>query len=65
MRRSSRWGILLVMLGYACIWAFVRPMGFEKSAASLIASMILGRRRWCWFGWRRGIWTSNGDLKRR
>jgi protein-S-isoprenylcysteine O-methyltransferase Ste14 len=38
----SRWGILLVMLGYACIWAFVRPTGFEKSAVSLIASMILG-----------------------
>ncbi|MGA8741012.1 MAG: isoprenylcysteine carboxylmethyltransferase family protein [Terracidiphilus sp.] len=39
---SSRWGILLVMLGFACIWAFVRPVGFEKSPASLIASMILG-----------------------
>jgi protein-S-isoprenylcysteine O-methyltransferase Ste14 len=38
----SRWGIVLVMLGYACIWAFVRPVGFEKSAASLIVSMILG-----------------------
>lgn len=39
---SSRWGILLVMLGFACIWAFVRPVGFVKSPASLIASMILG-----------------------
>lgn len=38
----SRWGIVLVMLGFACIWAFVRPVGFQKSAASLIASMILG-----------------------
>jgi protein-S-isoprenylcysteine O-methyltransferase Ste14 len=38
---SSRWGIFLVMLGYACIWTFVRPTGFEKSPASLIASMIL------------------------
>ncbi len=38
----SRWGIFLVMLGYACIWALVRPVGFEKSAASLIASMVLG-----------------------
>jgi protein-S-isoprenylcysteine O-methyltransferase Ste14 len=37
----SRWGIFLVMLGYACIWAFVRPVGFEKSAASLIASMLI------------------------
>ena len=39
---SSRWRILLVMFGYACIWAFVRPVGFEKSDASLIASMIIG-----------------------
>jgi protein-S-isoprenylcysteine O-methyltransferase Ste14 len=39
---SSRWGILLVMLGYACIWTFVRPAVFAKSPASLIASMILG-----------------------
>lgn len=39
---TSRWGITLVMLGYACIWAFVRPVGFEKSAASLIVSMTLG-----------------------
>jgi protein-S-isoprenylcysteine O-methyltransferase Ste14 len=39
---SSRWGILLVMLSYACMWSFVRPTGFEKSAASLIASMIIG-----------------------
>jgi protein-S-isoprenylcysteine O-methyltransferase Ste14 len=38
----SRWGIFLVMLGYAFIWAFVRPAGFEKSSASLIASMIIG-----------------------
>ncbi len=40
---ASRWGILLVMLGFACEWAFVQPaLGFEKSAASLIASMIVG-----------------------
>ena len=38
---SSRLGIGLVMLSFACIGAFVRPEGFEKSAASLIASMIL------------------------
>lgn len=38
---SSRWGILLVMLGYSCVWAFVIPKGFEKSTASLIASMLL------------------------
>ena len=39
---SSRWGILLAMLGFAFIWAFVQPVGFEKSSASLIASMVLG-----------------------
>jgi protein-S-isoprenylcysteine O-methyltransferase Ste14 len=39
---ASRFGIVMVMLGFACIWAFVRPRGFEKSAASLIASMIVG-----------------------
>ena len=39
---ASRWGILLVMLGYACEWAFVSPPGFHKSAASLIASMVVG-----------------------
>lgn len=39
---SSRIGIGLVMLGYACVWTFVFPKGFHKSAASLIASMILG-----------------------
>jgi protein-S-isoprenylcysteine O-methyltransferase Ste14 len=39
---ASRWGIGLVMLGFALAWAYVRPTGFEKSAASLIASMILG-----------------------
>ena len=27
---ASRWGIVLVMLGYACIWACVRPVGFEN-----------------------------------
>jgi protein-S-isoprenylcysteine O-methyltransferase Ste14 len=39
---ASRWGILIVMFGFACEGAFVHPAGFEKSAASLIASMILG-----------------------
>jgi protein-S-isoprenylcysteine O-methyltransferase Ste14 len=38
----SRLGIFFVFLGFACIWAFVQPEGFEKSAASLIASMIIG-----------------------
>ena len=39
---SSRVGIGLVMLGYACEWTFVFPKGFHKSTASLIASMIVG-----------------------
>ena len=39
---SSIWGIVLVMLGYSFIWAFVRPAGFEKSTVSLIVSMIVG-----------------------
>ncbi len=39
---SSRWGILLVTLGFACEWAFIQPEGFKKSTPSFIASMILG-----------------------
>jgi len=39
---ASLLGIFLAMLGFACIWAFVRPAGFEKSTASLIASMTIG-----------------------
>ncbi|MGD0787361.1 MAG: isoprenylcysteine carboxylmethyltransferase family protein [Terracidiphilus sp.] len=38
----SRWGIGLVMVGFALAWAYVRPVGFEKSPLSLVASMILG-----------------------
>jgi protein-S-isoprenylcysteine O-methyltransferase Ste14 len=38
---ASRWGILLVMLGFACTWLYVRPAGFEKPAYFLIAAMIL------------------------
>jgi protein-S-isoprenylcysteine O-methyltransferase Ste14 len=38
----SRWGIFLVMVGFALVWAYVRPIGFQKSTPSLIASMILG-----------------------
>ncbi len=38
----SKWGILLVMVGFALTWSFVRPVGFEKSTPSLIASMCLG-----------------------
>jgi protein-S-isoprenylcysteine O-methyltransferase Ste14 len=39
---ASRWGILLQMLGFALVGAYVRPQGFEKSWPSLISSMVLG-----------------------
>jgi len=39
---ASKWGIILVMLSFALVWAYVRPVGFQKSRPSLIASMILG-----------------------
>jgi protein-S-isoprenylcysteine O-methyltransferase Ste14 len=38
---ASRWGIILVMLAFACAWAYVKPKGFEKSTASLVIAMIL------------------------
>jgi len=39
---ASKWGIFLVMVGFALVWAYVRPAGFEKSRLELIASMVLG-----------------------
>lgn len=39
---SSRWGIGLVTVGFALVWMWVRPVGFEKSVGELVASMILG-----------------------
>lgn len=39
---SSRVGIVFVGLGFACVWAFIFPSGFHKSAASLVVSMIIG-----------------------
>jgi protein-S-isoprenylcysteine O-methyltransferase Ste14 len=38
---ASRWGIFLVMIGFACVWAFVHPVGFKKSTPSILVSMIL------------------------
>ena len=35
MRRSSRWGLGLEIVGFAFIWAHVRPVGFDKSEAVL------------------------------
>ena len=40
--RSSRRGILLVMLAFACEGAFIRPPGFHKPAWMLAASMFFG-----------------------
>jgi len=39
---ASKWGIGLVMLGFALTWTYVRPAGFAKSELSLIVSMVLG-----------------------
>jgi protein-S-isoprenylcysteine O-methyltransferase Ste14 len=39
---ASRLGIVLVMVGFTLVFAYVRPVGFEKSRLSLIASMLLG-----------------------
>jgi protein-S-isoprenylcysteine O-methyltransferase Ste14 len=39
---ESRWGIALVTVGFALVWVYVRPTGFQKSAGELIASMVLG-----------------------
>ena len=38
---ASRWGIFLVMIGFALTWAYIRPIGFEKSRFALIVSMVL------------------------
>ncbi len=37
---ASRWGIFLVMVGFAMTWAYVRPPGFHKPAWALILSMV-------------------------
>ena len=39
---SSRWGIGLVTLGFAMVWIWVKPFGFEKSVPELVVSMVLG-----------------------
>jgi protein-S-isoprenylcysteine O-methyltransferase Ste14 len=38
---ASKWGILLQSFGFLLIWQYVRPMGFRKPIASIIASMVL------------------------
>jgi protein-S-isoprenylcysteine O-methyltransferase Ste14 len=39
---ASRWGIILQAVGFVCVSAYVRPVGFEKSEPSLVASMVIG-----------------------
>jgi protein-S-isoprenylcysteine O-methyltransferase Ste14 len=38
---ASRLGLFLVFIGFTLIWAYVKPVGFEKSNAALIVSMCL------------------------
>ena len=38
---ASKWGIFLVMIGFMLVFIYVRPVGFEKPAWSLIVSMVL------------------------
>jgi len=38
---SSRWGIALVTVSFALVWTYLRPVGFQKSTASLVLSMVL------------------------
>jgi protein-S-isoprenylcysteine O-methyltransferase Ste14 len=37
----SRWGIVLQMIGFSCVFVRALPVGFEKSTASLIVSMMI------------------------
>jgi protein-S-isoprenylcysteine O-methyltransferase Ste14 len=39
---SSRWGIGLVFVAFACVWIYLRPVGYHQPASESIASMILG-----------------------
>ena len=38
---ASRWGIGLVAVSFALVWMYLRPVGFQKSTASLVVSMVL------------------------
>lgn len=38
---ASRWGIFLVTLAFACVWTYIRPVGFHKTTAALALSMVL------------------------
>lgn len=38
---SSRWGMVLQGVGFAFVWVYVRPPGYQKSIWELAGSMIL------------------------
>lgn len=38
---SSRWGMVLQGVGFAFVWIYVRPAGYQKSAGTLAVSMVL------------------------
>ena len=38
---ASKWGIALQTAGFFLAWAYGRPMGLQKPAGSIIASMVL------------------------
>jgi protein-S-isoprenylcysteine O-methyltransferase Ste14 len=51
-RAPGSWlGILLNLVGFTCIFVYVRPAGFEKSDAALIAAMLLGPPS-VWLTWK-------------
>ena len=39
---ASRWGIFFNFLGFACVFAYVHPVGQRQATPTLIVSMILG-----------------------
>jgi protein-S-isoprenylcysteine O-methyltransferase Ste14 len=39
---SSRWGIFFNFLGFACIFPFIRPVGYVKPTWELVLSILIG-----------------------
>jgi protein-S-isoprenylcysteine O-methyltransferase Ste14 len=39
---SSRWGIFFNFLGFACIFVFIRPVGYVKPNWELVLSILIG-----------------------
>jgi protein-S-isoprenylcysteine O-methyltransferase Ste14 len=48
--KASRWGIFFNFLGFMCIFAYIRPVGYVKTTPELIASMVLGPLS-AWLSW--------------